>query len=140
MSQIPAVWKTSTIVPLLKTKNRPTHIDQYHYSIPSIRFECLLLLTLSQHLPISDIQQGPLAAVFIWKIRLCIDFEAWGKNVPLNFCIQGISFKPFLYKFEADPLRSFHGKIIQIQKHAFCDRLKGECGKNSQQIFIYIKA
>ena len=61
-SQIPAIWKTSTIIPLLKP-NKPADTSTSYRPVsllcPSIKiFERLLLPTLTQHLPVPDIQHG----------------------------------------------------------------------------------
>ena len=61
-SQIPDIWKTSTIIPLLKP-NKPADDSGSYRPVsllcPSIKIlERLILPTLNEHLPIPDIQHG----------------------------------------------------------------------------------
>ena len=61
-STIPAIWKTSTIIPLLKPgkpANESTSYRPVSLLCPSIKIlERILLPTLTAHLPVPDIQHG----------------------------------------------------------------------------------
>ena len=61
-SQIPAIWKTSTIIPLLKPKKPSDESSSYRpvsLLCPSIKvLERLVLPALKEHLPVPDIQHG----------------------------------------------------------------------------------
>ena len=61
-SQIPDIWKTSKIIPLLKPGKDPTESKSYRpvsLLCPAIKImERLILPTLTQHLPVPDIQHG----------------------------------------------------------------------------------
>ena len=60
--QIPAIWKTSTIIPLLKPGKPAEESTSYRpvsLLCPSIKIlERVLLPTLTEHLPVPDIQHG----------------------------------------------------------------------------------